>query len=171
VADRTKTQRQQRKEWQERRAEALGAAQDETRRTLLAWEQRWRSKPRTEWDRIQQPPDKKILKLHQELKKAESSVIVQLRTGRIGLAHFLHKARVPEYNTGQCQCGQGVETPRHLLLYCPIEEERRDALGVHQERTFVRLLTTPKGAAKAARWTIQGGRLRQFQVAASLLYE
>jgi hypothetical protein len=40
VADRTKTQGQQRKEWQERRAKALGAAQDKTRRTLLAWEQR-----------------------------------------------------------------------------------------------------------------------------------
>lgn len=170
-ASRTRTQGQQREEWKDRRAISLGSEQIESRKVLIAWEQRWKSRPRTEWDQIQQPPDKKILRLHNKLKKAESSVIVQLRTGRIGLAHFLNKARVPEYDSGQCQCGQGEETPRHLLLYCPVERERREALGTRQERSFTRLLTTPEGAARAARWTIQGGRLRQFQVAGTLLYE
>lgn len=171
AASRTRTQGQQREEWCSRRDKALGEGQREVKRVFSAWEQRWEASPRTEWDQIRQPPDKKVLKLHRGLKKAESSILIQLRTGRIGLAHFLHKARVPAYDTGQCQCGQGAETPRHILLYCPIERERRDALGARQERTFVRLLNTPEGAAKAARWTIQGGRIQQFLVARSLLYE
>ena len=43
---------------------------------------------------------------------------VQARTGRIGLAHFLNKARVPGYETAACRCGLGDETAEHLLLHC-----------------------------------------------------
>jgi hypothetical protein len=35
------------------------------------------------------PPNRRVLKLHAGLQKAESSVLVQARTGRIGLAKFL----------------------------------------------------------------------------------
>jgi hypothetical protein len=35
------------------------------------------------------PPNKAVLKLHLGLQKAESSVLVQARTARIGLAKFL----------------------------------------------------------------------------------
>ena len=41
------------------------------------------------------PPNKAVLKLHSGLKKAESSVLVQARTGRIGLARFLYSRKVP----------------------------------------------------------------------------
>ena len=39
--------------------------------------------------------DKKRLKLHSLLKKAESALATQIRTGKIGLADFLHNRRVP----------------------------------------------------------------------------
>jgi hypothetical protein len=62
--------------------------------------------PYITWDQIRRPPEKAVLKLHSGLRKAESSALIQLRTGRVGLAHFLHKARVPSYETGMCRCGQ-----------------------------------------------------------------
>jgi hypothetical protein len=55
-------------------------------------------------------------------------MLIQLRTSRIGLSHFLHKARVPGHESDQCGCGTGLETPRHVLLHCPYEAERRTAL-------------------------------------------
>ncbi|PQE10705.1 reverse transcriptase protein [Rutstroemia sp. NJR-2017a WRK4] len=92
-----------------------------------------------------------------------------MRTGRIGLAHFLSTAKVPDFPTKQCECGQGWETPRHVLLHCTFEDSRRVSLGENQD--FVRLLDTPQGALVASKWMIQSGRVRQFQVANSLLYE
>jgi hypothetical protein len=64
------------------------------------------------------PPNKAVLKLHSGLQKAESSVLVQARTGRIGLAKFLYNRKVPGILSAQCRCEAGEETPRHMALYC-----------------------------------------------------
>jgi len=79
-------------------------------------------------NRVLRLPDPKALGLHAGLWKAESSALVQFRTGCTGLAHFLHKARVPEFVSGACSCESGLETPRHMLVYCQKESVRREEL-------------------------------------------
>src|ERR1700735_2340765 len=54
-----------------------------------------------------EPPPKERLKLHDELQKAESSLLVQMRTGKIGLRAFLFERRVPDVMTPVCSCGDG----------------------------------------------------------------
>ena len=107
------------------------------------------------------------------LRKAESSALVQFCTGRTGLASFLYWIGVPEFQSPICPCGQGEETPHHVLRHCPLEESNKQSL-----RTMcgggidvVRLLNTPEGAGVAARWIVQSGRLHQFRVAKALSYE
>ena len=51
------------------------------------------------------PPDKHVLKLHKGLHKAESSILVQARTGKIGLRDFLFKRRVLGFDSLRCDCG------------------------------------------------------------------
>jgi hypothetical protein len=99
-------------------------------------------------------------------------MLVQLRTSRTGLRHFLNKVGVPGYESEQCSCGTGPETPRHILLHCP-HEERRIVLKEAQRGIldFARLLDTPNGAPLASKWMIRSGRLLQFQLAGQLLYE
>jgi hypothetical protein len=121
----------------------------------------WRSLASTE------VPSASRLKLHKHLKKAESSVLVQARTGRISLAHFLNKARVPGYETPACRCGLGDETAEHLLLHCQLETERRQCRRGMRLRDLV---SEPRSTATAARWIIQSGRIGQFQLASKLLY-
>jgi hypothetical protein len=107
------------------------------------------------------------------LRKAESTVLVQRRTGRIGLKHFLKKARVPGYESGQCTCGTGQETPRHVLLEFSDEEERREVLREIQGQNLDlrKLLDTEKRAQGASRWMIKSGRIAKFRLASQLLYE
>ena len=159
----------------------------EEKQILYEWTQRWeieqnrvnqkrvgrRGKGETYWDLIRPPPGRTILKLHQNLRKAESSALVQFRTGRTGLASFLYWIGVPKFQSPICPCGQGEETPHHVLRHCPLEESNRQSL-----RTMcgggidvVRLLNTPEGAGVAARWIVQSGRLNQFRVAKALSYE
>ena len=117
-------------------------------------------------------PTAQILKLHDGLQKAESSILVQVRTGSIGLRKHLHRRRVPGFATAQCACGGGEETPRHIALVCEQEINRRDRLRLASGRpvTYGRLTGTPKGAKVFSEWMIKSGRLGQFSLARQLLY-
>ena len=112
-------------------------------------------------------PGANRLKLYTQLKKAESTVLIQARTGRIGLAHFLSKACVPGFESPACKCELGIKTAEHLLLHCQLETERR---GWRQGATLSDLVSDPKNTAVTARWIIQSSRLDQFRLASRLLY-
>ena len=49
------------------------------------------------------PPNMGVLKLHSGLRKAEGSVLVQTRTGRIGPAKFLHNHKLPGMLSARCR--------------------------------------------------------------------
>jgi len=126
----------------------------EIKRVLKAWTRRWQASTRPDtWDRVLRPPDPKVLKLYLGLRKAESSALVQFRTGYIGLAYFLYKAKIPGIESGLCNCGNGSETPRHLLIHCQKEEIRREELKrIGGGRLDLKkLLDTPEGAGVASR--------------------
>ena len=61
---------------------------------------------------------KKSITLLGLLQKHESSLLVQIRTGKIGLRAFLHSRRVPGVTSPGCECGAGRETALHLILEC-----------------------------------------------------
>ena len=150
------------------------------------WEERWKaenkrlgrsSQPPTDLAgqktvRTDTPPTKRVLGLHVDLRKAESALLTQIRTGRIGLAKFLHSRRVPDFATGRCRCGGGLETPRHMALFCTQEATRRNQLkDLAGRATPYTLLTGTKAGVKIfTRWMMLSNRLRQFSLARRLLY-
>src|SRR4029077_1982598 len=69
-------------------------------------------------DTTTMPPTKDRLKLHKGLRKAESSLLVQMRTGKIGLRAFLFERQVPDIASPICVCGDGRETATHVAAYC-----------------------------------------------------
>ena len=117
-------------------------------------------------------PRQKILKLHRGLKKAESSVLIHRRTGKVGLARFLCKRRVPGYSSPRCRCRGGDGTPAHLLLECRLQAQRGGAMleGLPR-RSFQDLVSTPGlAAASTTIWVIQSGEFPQFDLVSTLLY-
>ena len=117
---------QEKLNWANRREQELGT---ESEKAIEAeWQARWRSRRRSGWRSraAVEELSPKRLKLHDQLRKAESSALVQARTGRIGLASFLCKARVPGFESPSCRYEQGEETAEYLLLYCPLKRERRE---------------------------------------------
>ena len=82
------------------------------------------------------PPTDKVIELHKGLRKAESTLLVQARTKKIGLAEFLYSRKVPGVKTAKCQCGAGHETPRHMALFCIEEADRRRELTDHTGRKW-----------------------------------
>ena len=66
--------------------------------------------------------------LHIGLKKAESSMLTQACTGKIGLRAFLFGVNVPMATTPMCLCGIGEETVYHLITECIQLDEARERL-------------------------------------------
>jgi len=70
-------------------------------------------------------PTEEVPEIYNGLRKAESSILTQIRTGRIGLAAFLNKARVPDFSLPQFMpvrtSKRNSSTHNHLLptLRCP----------------------------------------------------
>jgi hypothetical protein len=91
------------------------------RKINALWLQQWQSSAKTRLNRdlVQAPSGTDVLKLHEGLRKAESSLAIQLRTGLNGLYTFLYQARVPSVLSPLCSCGQGQQTAKHVLIFCP----------------------------------------------------
>lgn len=145
------------------------------------WIRRWEEKQSGEasrlWDTALDPPDKTILLLHKDLRKAESSALVQFRTGRNGLRMFLKRAKVPVVLENICTCGMGRESARHVLLDCTTEEPRRHGLleqldpDLSDNATMPRLIADCQLVPRTARWIVGLQRLKQFRNADALMRE
>lgn len=76
------------------------------------------------WKPDKMPYKAAILRLHADLPKPHSSLLTQIRTGKIGLAAFLHRCRVPGFESLACPCGWQWETAKHIVLGCPPASRR-----------------------------------------------
>ncbi len=121
---------------------------------------------------LRHPPGTDILKLHEGLRKAESSLASQLRTGTNGLDAFFFQARVPSVSSPLCSCGRGRQTAKHVLIFCPKYAGARHQLRDEQGHLpdFSKYLGTADGLQKTTKWVMQRGILGQFRGARDALY-
>ena len=147
------------------------------------WEDRWKRQVEGRPRRIadEGSPDQlftnKILQKHQNLTKAQSSLLVQARTGAIGLRDFLFKQNVP-IPTPYCSCGEGRETVEHLAIWCPIPPKPRTWL-TREIRTHRDLSLVLRGEGsrnlqllrKVLGWLMDSGRLVEYKLARRLELE
>src|SRR5437667_1860659 len=86
---------------------------------LIDWEREWKQEKRGRaLFRTTPKPTRKVLELHRTVSKAISSVIIQMRTEKIGLRPFLYQWKVPDIENGFCECRRGLQTVRHIILEC-----------------------------------------------------
>lgn len=118
----------------------------------IAWANSWRTEDKGRATYRHTPmPTKKVLQLHEGLSKRESSVLVQLRTGKIGLNDFLFTRKVPEVTSPACPCGERRQTVAHILLRCALYKDIRNRIfGNLTGRDDLRaILSKPQLATKA----------------------
>ena len=127
------------------------------------WELQWQAEASGSVTRkLTEAPAKSILKLHVGLHRALSSVIVQLRTGKIGLKDYLY--RINKVNTRECLCGWGRQTISHTLFECPTHHSIRSQTiwKDHRVSDLGQILNTPKLAKAAAQFVTWTRILGQF---------
>jgi hypothetical protein len=144
------------------------------------WEQRWLRHTNEPPDHRRAPAPAsqqptftlKALKKHRYLLKHESSLLTQVRTGKIGLRAFLFEQRVPEVATPRCSCGEAPETAAHLVLSCRQLDQQREGLqrllypkALRSYRDFVDTTAEGESARTLVRWLLTTGRFLEFQLA------
>jgi len=103
-------------------------------------------------------------RLHEGGSKEESSLMVQLRTEKLGLRGLLAQRRVPGISP-ECECGEVVQIPKHVILACPnISEGRVEWLPRAGTVDYRVLTSTKKGLRMLAQRMMGLGLLHQFNI-------
>ena len=90
------------------------------------------------------------------LNRSEASILTQLRTGNIGLNHYLANQRVPGI-LPQCRCGYPKETISHFILFC-VDRPGQPRMSLQAGTRDLRSLLTQKAPAQAvAQWIFREG--------------
>ena len=119
--------------------------------------------PRRPHKTLSPAPSQAIRRLHAGLRKTESAILTQLRTGKIDFNKFLFDPGVPTVLKPQCACEQSTMTVFHVLLSCTLwTEKRQQELRPLQTTALRRILRTPAGRRPAVRFILQTGLLAQF---------
>jgi len=137
------------------------------------WEETWKSETRGRGLYKTTPkPTSAVLKLHRQLNRPLSSILTQMRTGKIGLRSYLYSRHVPEIADDRCGCGRGPQTVAHVLFNCRRHAHIRKALWTEGDGDGKRritltnlkvILSTPTYAIKAAKFLKATGLLGQFR--------
>ena len=139
------------------------------------WEREWAAYAESRSNEVH--PGLKLLKrkahlgIHKTLRKAESSLLTQIRTGRIGLNKFLHKRKVPDVTSPLCPCGKDEQDVRHLLKCERYKTEVADLKRQTGTTDLDELLQSVKGSKAVVRWLMRLGILKQYSLAVKELEE
>jgi len=88
--------------------------------------------------------------LQEGLTKAENIMATLLRTGIIGLKDWLHWVGVP-VGSLRCECGWLKQTPKHVILLCPLRTSQEAMLLAAGTENYNTLLLIQKGLKAATR--------------------
>lgn len=110
-----------------------------------------------------QVPDKRVRKLYNNRRKVASSLLVQLRTGKISFNGFLYSRDVPQVRSRRCACRMGDMTVKHIILSCQSWVDERDTYLDTSDRGLKTIPSAPEKATVAVRMILATEIPTRFQ--------
>lgn len=91
--------------------------------------------------------------------------------GKIGLANFHYRRRVPGFISSACPCGWHRQTPKHAIMHCQLMSERSVLFREAGTRDYQKLTKSSKPLKSLTAWLMKSGILTQLSLATELLYQ
>ncbi|OOQ88033.1 hypothetical protein PEBR_14665 [Penicillium brasilianum] len=118
--------------------------------------------------RLVKAPDKKVLRPFESLSKPYTSILIQIRSMRIAPNHFLFKIKAVELD--KCCYSEGSQTPRHILMQCPLYADLRKtfldkvrATNLGDSTDYDAIVSHSQATPYIAEFMLQTGHLGQFR--------
>ena len=139
------------------------------KQAITDWIEDWRNDKDGKATRRYTPiPTKKTIRLHEGYKKRQSAIYVQMRTEKIGLRDQLYQRHAPDISDPMCECQEGRQTVRHVLLECrQYRQIREQELNDIPTRTDLREILCKRAVAtRAIKFMERTRLLKQFRAEA-----
>jgi hypothetical protein len=115
--------------------------------------------------------DKKRLQLHDQLKKIESSLSIQIRIEKIDFVNFLFRRKIFEITSISCRCDWNNQTIKHVIMFCELMNDKNSMLNVVDITDYYQMMTSSKRFKIIIKWLLWHNLLSQFALIIALLYE
>ena len=103
--------------------------------------------------------------IHQNLKRAQSSIATQIRSEHIGLNAYLHRRNVPGVEDPRCQCGYPSQNAKHMVMVCPQwAQGRGEVLRKARNRSFEAMMDNAEDVGRITKWIQREGWIEQFRL-------
>lgn len=158
------------------------------RMAFREWESKWKGQKRPQPNRATTPADPKDWKaanfyqdkegkermnfkgtpslIHRTLKRAQSSIAIQTRSGHVGLNSYLYRRQVPGIESPRCQCGYQSQNIKHMIMQCPQWAAGRAEIWRQAKvRSFQAMMDNPDDVKRITQWILDQGWMEQFRLA------
>jgi hypothetical protein len=109
-----------------------------------------------------------VLRLFESLAKPYTSILIQIRSIRIALNHFLFKIKAVKSDQGYYK--EGSQTPRHILIQCPLYANLRKTFlnkiritDLEDSTDYNAIISHSQATHYVAEFMLQTGLLGQFR--------
>ncbi len=112
----------------------------------------------------------KMIKMHDDLQKAESILAMYIRIKRIDLNVYLHSRNVSDINTSWCNCEWSHQTTKHVLMHCSNWSHLQSRML--QDADFLNywiIIIITKSLRAVAKMMMKTKLLKQFKVIKTLI--
>lgn len=115
--------------------------------------------------------NKKLLKLHDHLKKVENSLTTQIRIEKINFANFFYRRKILEMKSIFCQCDWDNQTIKHVIMFCSLMSDKNQLLKNVDINDYNAIMHSSKKFQTIVKWLMKHNLLQQFSLIFNLLYE
>jgi len=87
------------------------------------WAKRWegyRTRSTRRTPAMEEVNGRPILNVRSKLTRRETTIATLVRSECVGFKAFLHRMKVPGFDNPNCHCGGGLQTAKHMIMYCPL---------------------------------------------------